>query len=432
MRADKALSFQDAKIHQAAIRGLESLLTTQYPNGAWFVFCKSVPKPYPPEDYPVRKATYPEAWSRTPTRAQICYILNDNLVPDVVHTLLDAWDIYRDERYQAAAKKGGDFLLLAQMPEPQPAWAQTYDVKMQPVWGRKFEPPAIAGAESQTVLESLLTLYRRTGEKKYLATVPPAVAYLQKSRLPDGRLARFYELQTNKPLYFTRSYEMTYSSDDMPTHYKFIWDSRLEAIEAEYQRLLAADPATLAAPPKVDTAKLAAQAAAAIKGLDDRGAWVERGTIRFHEVEPPSGAIKCRTFADRVHVLSQFLVAARGPQATEATTAEVARRFQETRKVRHEAANKTQQAQDRPRREGDRPREGVAREGDQPGRRAEGPRDGERPRTGPRDGESPRRGPREADAPPRAGARDGEAPHRRAPRDGDQPAKESPKDREQT
>ncbi len=442
MRADKALGFKDQKVHEATRRGLESLLVAQYPNGAWFVFIRGRAKPYPAEEYPVLKASYPVTWSRTPERAQICYILNDDLVPDVVHTMLDAWDIYRDPRYLAAAKKGGDFLLLAQMPEPQPAWAQTYDAKMQPVWGRKFEPPAISGAESQTVLESLLSIYRRTGDKKYLEPLPRALAYFRKSQLPDGRLARFYELRTNKPLYFTRDYKLTYSSDDMPTHYKFIWESRLDAIEAEYRRLLAADAGALAVSDKAKTARLAAQAAAAIKGLDDRGAWVERGMIRFHKVEPPSGVIKCQTFADNVQVLSEFLVATRGPKANDSTTAEVARRFQETYKTRRAAAAAAQvatgQRKDRPRREGDRPREGAAREGDrpregaaregdrpregaaregdQPRRRADGARDGDRKRTGPRDGEGARRGPKEGDA-VRRGPRDGDAPARPGPRE---------------
>ena len=51
--------------------------------------------------------------------------------------------------------------------------------------------------------------------------MPPALAYLKKSLLPDGRLARFYELKTNKPLYFTKTYELTYDDSDMPTHYSF-------------------------------------------------------------------------------------------------------------------------------------------------------------------------------------------------------------------
>ena len=88
--------------------------------------------------------------------------------------MLDASDVYRNPRYLAAAKRGGDFLRLAQMPDPQPGWAQTYNIRMQPVWGRKFEPPAISGAESQAVLESLLLLCRRTADKKYLEPISKA------------------------------------------------------------------------------------------------------------------------------------------------------------------------------------------------------------------------------------------------------------------
>src|SRR4029077_9180464 len=105
-------------------------------------------------------------------------------------------------RYRAAAERGGAFLILAQMPEPQPAWAQQYDRKMHPVWDRKFEPPAITGLESQDALETLLLLHRKTGDRKYLAPIPRALDYLKKSRLPDGRIARFYELKTNRPFYF--------------------------------------------------------------------------------------------------------------------------------------------------------------------------------------------------------------------------------------
>ncbi|MCX8038741.1 MAG: pectate lyase, partial [Candidatus Sumerlaeia bacterium] len=214
---------------------------------------------------------------------------------------------YKDERYLAAAKKGGDFLLLAQMPDPQPAWAQGYDVKMQPVWGRAFEPPAVSGAESQAVLESLLMLYRRTGDRKYIETVPKAIAYLRKSLRPDGTLARFYELQTNKPLYFTRKYELTYSDADMPTHYGFIWESRLDAIEAEYKKLAAADRATLAGLKEPPTPDLDKKAAVIVRTMDERGAWLEKGALRFHRIEPQSGLIRCWTFADNVKALCEFL-----------------------------------------------------------------------------------------------------------------------------
>ena len=49
-----------------------------------------------------------------------------------------------------AAERAGGFSLLAQMPEPQPAWAQQYDARMQPAWARKFEPPAISSSRATT------------------------------------------------------------------------------------------------------------------------------------------------------------------------------------------------------------------------------------------------------------------------------------------
>src|SRR5262249_29720495 len=155
---------------------------------------------------------------------------------------------------------GGDFLIRAQFPDPQPAWAQQYNRQMQPVWDRAFEPPAITGLESQDALETLLLLTRKTGEARFLAPVPRALAYLKKLRLPAGRLARFSELKTNRPLFFTRDYKITYDGDDVPTHYGFFFDSRLDAIEAAYHSLQkGARPAAGGEEPPKLTPALAAQ-----------------------------------------------------------------------------------------------------------------------------------------------------------------------------
>src|SRR3954470_19083766 len=81
-----------------------------------------------------------------------------------------------------------------------PAWAQQYDADMHPAWARRFEPPAVTGGESHGAMRILLRVYRETGDARYLEPIPRALAYLRRSRLPDGRLARFYELETNRPL----------------------------------------------------------------------------------------------------------------------------------------------------------------------------------------------------------------------------------------
>jgi hypothetical protein len=219
----------------------------------------------------------------------------------MISAMLTAWTVYADERYLEAAENGGAFLMLAQMPEPQPAWCQQYDRGMQPVWDRKFEPPAITGEESQGVLECLLRLYRETGNRRYLGPVPRAVEYLRASLLPDGHLARFYELETNRPIFFDRDYAITHRAEDMPQHYGFLRESRLDEIEADYDGLLAAGPT--GPQPSPD------EVASIIDAMDERGAWVEKGVLDAWDREPETGIISSATFIANVEALAAYIEA---------------------------------------------------------------------------------------------------------------------------
>lgn len=320
MRVDRALNFSEQPIHEAARYALEKLLEAQYPNGAW---PQRFRRPPDPTRHPVKRASYPASWSRTwpGPDYQAHYTFNDNAICDAIDVLLEAARIYNEPRYRAAAEKGGDFILLAQMPDPQPAWAQQYDKDMHPAWARAFEPPAITGGESQAILRTLLVLYRETGDRKYLEPVPRALEYLKRSvvprteaevfrRLPEGPvLARFYELKTNRPLYVTKGtriqaaglgsrivdgYELSYSPESVITHYGVLVSGReLGAIEEDYRWLGRADPAALRRPealrglsPWMERIKPApaapvspAEVQRLIASLDDRGAWVRPGVI---------------------------------------------------------------------------------------------------------------------------------------------------------
>jgi len=314
VRLDKALEFRDPVIHDAAEQGLSALLGAQYPNGAWPQRFEGPPDA---EQFPVKKADYPADWPRTfPGKSYgHCYTLNDNAIADAIDALFEAGRVYEDERYVKAARRGGDFLLLAQMPDPQPAWAQQYDAAMHPVWARKFEPPAVTGGESQGAMRALLSVYRRTGDRKYLEPIPRAIEYLRRSQLPDGRLARFYEVRTNRPLYFTTDYELTYQDDDLPTHYAFKVGSGLDRIQREYERLLATDPAELSPTPsskperpRKPSATSIARVEEVLAALDDRGGWVEEGRLKCHGSDDPTRRIiDCRTFCRHVEILGNYL-----------------------------------------------------------------------------------------------------------------------------
>lgn len=314
MRLDKAKDFKDERLHEAITFALESTLKAQYPNGAWPQGYAEFPDP---EKYPIKKASFPETWSRTMTAKYYhqFYTLNDNSLADVIDVMFLAADVYGDAKYRRAAEKAGEFLILAQLPEPQPAWAQQYDFDMHPCWARKFEPPAITGLESQGAIRALMQIYTATGDRKYLKPIPPALDYLKRSRLPDGQLARFYELQTNKPLYFTKEYVLTHDDSDIPTHYGFKVDAKLDGLSQEYEKLAALDTAGLEAirrpkpkKPGKPSPSLEAETRKVIAALDARGAWVEDGTLKYHgKGDSTRRVITSETFIKNLRTLSRYV-----------------------------------------------------------------------------------------------------------------------------
>ncbi|HEX7901889.1 MAG TPA: pectate lyase [Planctomycetota bacterium] len=290
---DRALAFKDAPIHEAVEGAVDALMKAQFPNGA---FPQGFDRAVDPR--PVKPAAFPAGdWRELPRVKEYWshYTLNDGLAGRMVDTLLVLHRVYGRKDALAALEKLGDFLLLARCPEPQPAWAQQYDVEMRPAWARKFEPPAVTGWESQDVCEALMAIHEATKNPKYLEPVAPAIAYLRKSLLPDGRLARFYELKTNRPLYLNREYQVVYTDDDLPAHYGFQQASRLDVLERELARVKAGTPRKAAAP---DVRRV-------LETLDAEGRWIEEESPR--RGVPPGRWIRSDTFAKNIHALSDVL-----------------------------------------------------------------------------------------------------------------------------
>lgn len=306
MRADKALGFKDKAIHEAATYGLDALLKAQFRNGGFpQVWTKAA------ADFLAVKAQYPDYDWKTEGRVKNYWdfpTLNDGLAGTVADVLIEAHATYKDAKYKEALARLGDFLVLAQMPDPQPGWCQQYTREMVPMWARKFEPPAVSGWESQDAMRTLIKVARHTSDKKYLEPIPKALAYFNKSLLPDGRVARFYELKTNKPLYMNARYELTYDDTAAPDHYGWKQPARFKEIEAEYE----AAKAGRAIEPKPRAAKaIEADTRRAIKELDANGRWVsvyagERlvGQPKFaNGFEYVSSAV----FAHNVEALSAYI-----------------------------------------------------------------------------------------------------------------------------
>ena len=306
MRLDAALDFADSDIHNATLRGLESVLKAQFANGGW---PQVYDGPADRETYPSVKARFPEKWSRTYTGHNNYWrhpTTNDGLFEDLLPVLFEAAVVYRDKRYHEAALAGGEFLLRAQLPLPQPGWAQQYNERMEPVWARKFEPPAVTGGEARGILETLMVLYERTKDPRWLEPLPVALDYYESCRLPDGRLARFYEMGTNKPLFFDREYALTYGDDDLPTHYAFKVNDWTTGVRKRFERWKQVEFSKVET--KTERRPDGDAVAALLMAMDERGAWVESGRLRYHGKDDSTSAVlSSATFSENIRTLAAWL-----------------------------------------------------------------------------------------------------------------------------
>jgi len=311
----------EREIREALDYGLEKLLEAQYPNGAWPQRYDGSPRD--PGDYPVKPATIPEDWAREqPQRHQYghYYTFNDNTIRDCIRTLLEAYERFGRPEHLAAAERGGDFILLAQLPEPQPVWGQQYNPAMEPDWARAFEPPAACSGESVGVLHTLMDLYLATGEERYLEPIPRALAWFERSELRPGVWARYYELGTNRPIYGDRDgrvyYALSEISEERQRGYAWEREFGVKGVMARFAQLQERGreqilerrrPSPLSERARESRRRSMAEAVSeALEALDEEGRWLTRGSLSTRGMEF-GDRIETNVFISRMNLLSQYL-----------------------------------------------------------------------------------------------------------------------------
>ncbi|MBL9152523.1 MAG: pectate lyase [Verrucomicrobiales bacterium] len=198
----------DSDARAAALRGLEWLLSAQYPNGGW------------PQNYPLESG-YHEAIT-----------LNDNAMLHAMQLALDASrgeapftfvDAPLRQRLAGAFDRALDCLSAAQVSfggKPSIWCAQHDPLTLQPAAARLKEPPSLSGGESAEMLKFLMREGPLTD--RIVALVEPAVAWLdahrvtglKKTKNEAGKTdyiadpasdevywARFYDPVTARPLF---------------------------------------------------------------------------------------------------------------------------------------------------------------------------------------------------------------------------------------
>lgn len=195
-------------------RGLDYLFAAQYPNGGW------------PQFYPLREGYYSHITYNDGAMIRVLTVLRDVATGNAPYAFVDA-----ERRAQAAAavERGIDCILRTQVKQAGQltVWCAQHDREtLAPAWARNYEIPSLSGAESVGIVRFLMEIESPTPE--IIAAVEGAVAWIhsakitglryQRGRAADGQrdgwvesdpqagplLARFYELDSNRPIFAGR------------------------------------------------------------------------------------------------------------------------------------------------------------------------------------------------------------------------------------
>ncbi|MDA3879537.1 MAG: hypothetical protein PF436_04045 [Prolixibacteraceae bacterium] len=211
----------DDLISAATKRALEMMVATQLSNGGW-------PHMYPEQGNYHDYATF-----------------NDAGINDCIRVMIEAYRYYNnDEAIEKSLRKATRFMIISQLPPPQPGWAQQYNEFLQPAWARTFEPPSVCPTVTIRNINTLIDLYLVLGQKTLLEPIPDAIRWLREIRMENGKWARFVELGTNKALYYDRPRIRVDKLEDLHperrTEYAYETDleEQLEASSTRYEKAI--------------------------------------------------------------------------------------------------------------------------------------------------------------------------------------------------
>ncbi len=217
------------KYREACLKGIQFILKAQYPNGGW------------PQYFPLEVKNY----SRHIT-------FNDGAFIGIMETLKKINEgnpifSFVDEKTRIAAKEGFDkgleCILKCQIVSKGrlTAWCQQHDeITLKPAWARAYEMPSICNGESVQIVLFLMKLDHP--DTRIVEAVQHAVKWFNESKIYHTRVntvqaspektpykintidrivvtdttappiwTRFYELETERPLFSDRNSKLLYS-----------------------------------------------------------------------------------------------------------------------------------------------------------------------------------------------------------------------------
>ena len=191
----------DSLCLESALRGVRYLLSMQYDNGGF-------PQYFPRRDHYHARITF-----------------NDDAMVSVLRLLREVslrrapygpFPLELSVEAAAAVDRGVACILACQYVQHgvRTVWAQQYDEHtLQPAPARAFELAGLCSAESAAIVEFLQSVSEDHPE--VLPAIDDAIKWFRAHQLPDGRWARFYTLEDNRPFFCGRDGVMRFSLDEI-------------------------------------------------------------------------------------------------------------------------------------------------------------------------------------------------------------------------
>lgn len=236
------LEKMDPKYKPALDKAIGFILKSQYPLGGW-------PQRYP-LTYDFNKSGHPDYTS--------FYTFNDEVISENIHFLIQCYETLGEERFLDPIRRGMNFFLISQ--DATGAWGNQYNPSLQPVGARTYEPDGLVTPMTCQNALQMLKFYQFTGDVKFLNSVPKAIEWLEKNKLPEnltenGRYTHPYyiEIGTGKPIYVHRkgsnvkygSYYTDYNPENLIAHSRGKRNVPLELLETEYNSIKSLSPEEL-------------------------------------------------------------------------------------------------------------------------------------------------------------------------------------------
>ncbi len=231
----------DPAYKPALDKAINFILESQYPLGGW------------PQRYPLR---YDFSHHGKPDYTSF-YTFNDDVVWENVNFLIQCYLTLGEKRFLDPIRRGMNFYLITQQGAPQAGWGQQYNMELEPVGARTYEPDALLPGYTAVHIRLLTRFYRLTGDTKFLARIPEAIDWLESCRLPEhmtdgGKYTHptFVEIDTNKPIFVHRKgsnvihgwYYHDYDDINLLSHYGGKGRINIDALRKEYAEVSALSP----------------------------------------------------------------------------------------------------------------------------------------------------------------------------------------------